>query len=103
MLLKIPSESNYVINPYGLEEFNFLNILDFNDMFKMPELSEYNNNVINLILRKQQEFKYLIYRELLKEILYYSNSGILYENNLKNIYNNLETKYLTDIYRIISF
>jgi hypothetical protein len=103
LLLKIPNESNYIINPYGLQEFNFLNILDFNDMFKIPELSEYNNSIIHLILKKQQEFKYLIYRELIKEILYYSNLDIKYRNNLKNIYKNLETKYLTDIFRIISF
>lgn len=49
--------------------------------------------------KKQIEFKYILY----SNILYGDKNNIKNTNNFINIYKNLETLYLTDVFRIVSF
>jgi len=102
--LKISEKKSYNLNPFGLLSENYLNILNISDMFKIPSLKLYNNLVTRLLLNKQIEFKYVLYKKLLIDILLSKKS--IYKFSIKrlvDLYSNLETKYLTDIYRILSF
>ena len=89
-----------LLNQHGIFE-NYQNIINISDVFKIPNVENYNNGVLSLIKNKQKEFKYILYRSVLSEIA--KNQSSFDENIINTVYKKLETKYLSDTYRIFTF
>ena len=98
-VLKSKNLVNKVINPFGKKNLSGTTLEDFLYTFKIPYIQNYNNNIIYLLRKKQNEFKYTLYKKIILNILIGDFNNF---NILKKIYKNLETQYLYDTYKIIA-
>jgi hypothetical protein len=91
---------NKIINPFGKISLSGSSISDILYVFKIPYIQNYNNSVIYLLKKKQNEFKYTLYNKIIKDTILLGGYNA---DNFKKIYKNLEIEYLNDSYKIIAF